>query len=83
MFNVTEMNSLDFINDGESDIDYMLYISLLINFLLLLSTSTSEILASSKCKHNSVLELVGGLIRGEKACQRPDEDVNSNEDSLV
>jgi len=38
--------------------DFIFYISLLVNFILLITTSSSEIMAGSKCKANSISELI-------------------------
>tara|TARA_R100000900_G_scaffold141592_1_gene122744 strand:+ start:111 stop:380 length:270 start_codon:yes stop_codon:yes gene_type:complete len=38
--------------------DWFFQISLIVNFLLLVTTSSSEIMAGSKCKANSIFELL-------------------------
>ena len=57
------MNITDTINNflcpgDEMDRDIFFYISLLVNFILLITTSSSEIMAGSKCKANSISELI-------------------------
>lgn len=42
----------------DKDGDPLFIISLAVNFLLLLTTSLSELMASSKCKFNSLFELL-------------------------
>lgn len=57
------MNITDTINNflcpgDEMDRDIFFYLSLLVNFILLITTSSSEIMAGSKCKANSISELI-------------------------
>jgi len=42
----------------KEDADPLFTISLIVNFLLLLTTGISELMASSKCKFNSLFELL-------------------------
>jgi len=57
------MNITDTINNflcpgEEVERDLFFYLSLLVNFILLITTSSSEIMAGSKCKANSISELI-------------------------
>ncbi len=55
--NITDINN--FLCPGEEmDRDFFFYLSLLVNFILLITTSSSEIMAGSKCKANSISELI-------------------------
>jgi|TARA_R100000479_G_scaffold33549_1_gene13773 hypothetical protein len=61
-FNNTFMSSDDCIDMYKQlcnkEDDPLFLISLLVNFLLLMTTGISELMASSKCKYNSLFELI-------------------------
>lgn len=61
-FNFSQMTSDECLNIYKElckkEDDPLFLISLMINFLLLITTGISELMASSKCKHNSLLELI-------------------------
>jgi len=50
---------------NQQDPDYMFYASLAVNFLLLLTTASSELMAGSKCEANSLIELFIGKCRAK------------------
>lgn len=52
--------------------DPFFYLSLAINGLLLLTTGASELMAASKCKANSLLELLIHTVRGDN-CRKPED----------
>jgi hypothetical protein len=60
--NISAMSSDECLNLYNSlckeETDPFLFISLVVNFLLLLTTGISELMASSKCKFNSLFELI-------------------------
>ncbi len=55
--------------------DPFFYASLAINGLLLLTTGASELMAASKCKANSLLELIIHTVRGEQ-CKKPEDPLD-------
>ena len=57
--------------------DYLFYGSLMVNFLLLISTGVSELMAASKCKANSFTELMCLFFKG-KQCREVIEEPNNN-----
>jgi hypothetical protein len=60
--NISFMTSDECIEFNEkicnNDTDPFFFISLAVNFLLLMTTGISELMASSKCKFNSLFELL-------------------------
>lgn len=58
--------------------DYMFYASLAVNFLLLLTTASSELMAGSKCKANSLIELFIGKCR-----DKPDNDPDNEPEEII
>ncbi len=55
--------------------DPIFLISLVVNILLLLTTGLSEILASSKCKYNSLFELIISPLYDKLKNNEEDEDI--------
>ena len=53
------------INEGNQIEEMFFYASLVVNFILLLTTLGSEMTAMSKCKANSLLELFCGKCKDE------------------
>ncbi len=56
---------------------YEFYASLIVNFLLLLTTLGSEMTGVSKCKANSLMELFCGK------CKKEAENMDSEEEDVV
>jgi len=50
-----------------------------INFLLLITTGSSELMAGSKCKHNSILQLIGHLFSKKNRSNSIDEGSDKEE----
>jgi len=66
----------------EMERDIFFYISLMVNFILLLTTSSSEIMAGSKCKANSLFELLYLIFIKRGKCIeniRNEEDIENQE----
>ncbi len=49
-----------YLQEHQNDNQFDFYISLAVNALLLLTTASSEMLTASKCKSNSIFELLSG-----------------------
>ncbi len=62
--------------------DPIFLISLVVNILLLLTTGLSEILASSKCKYNSLFELIISPLY-DKLKNNEEEDIEEEETGEV
>tara|TARA_R100000908_G_C3753768_1_gene148110 strand:- start:1362 stop:1616 length:255 start_codon:yes stop_codon:yes gene_type:complete len=68
-----------YLQQHQDDPDMMFYASLGVNFLLLITTGSSELMAGSKCKHNSILQLIGHLFSNKNRGNSIDEDAEKKE----
>jgi len=68
-----------YLQEHQDDPDMMFYASLGINFLLLITTGSSELMAGSKCKHNSILQLIGHLFSKKNRSNSIDEGSDKEE----
>jgi hypothetical protein len=82
-FNISQMTSEECIDIYKQlcnkEDDPLFLISLLVNFLLLITTGISELMASSKCKYNSLFELI---ISPCKKAYKEHKKKNQKEDAL-